>query len=73
MKGVSIDNGTSVDISFHYAFSKVEYNDSQLTPSNMPDYGFDRVESRVKETIRLPMIIGREPREATQMLNLFGG
>ena len=47
------------------------YNDSQLTPSNMPIYGFNGVESKTEGTIQLPMTMGQEPREATQMLNFL--
>ena len=47
------------------------YNDSQPTPSNMPIYGFNGVESRVEGTIQLPVTIGQEPNEATQMLNFL--
>uniref|UniRef100_UPI003D6546B2 hypothetical protein n=1 Tax=Flagellimonas beolgyonensis TaxID=864064 RepID=UPI003D6546B2 len=36
VKRVLIDNGASVDILFHDAFIKMGYNESQLTPSNMP-------------------------------------
>ncbi|XP_074325323.1 uncharacterized protein LOC141662425 [Apium graveolens] len=45
------------------------YNDSQLTPSDTPIYGFNHVECKVEGAIQLPVIIGEEPREATQMLN----
>jgi hypothetical protein len=71
VKRVLIDNGASVDILFHEAFVKMGYNDSQLTPSNTPIYGFNGVESKVEGTIQLPMTIGQEPREATQMLNFL--
>ena len=60
-----------MDILFHEAFLKMGYNDSQLTPSNMPIYGFNGVESNVEGTVQLPMTIGQEPREATQMLNFL--
>jgi hypothetical protein len=71
IKRVLVDNGASVDILFHDAFIKMGYNDSQLTPSNMPIYGFNGVESNVEGTIMLPMTMGTEPREATQMLNFL--
>ena len=51
VKRVLIDNGASVDILFHDAFVKMGYTDSQLTPSNMPIYGFNGVESNVEGTI----------------------
>ncbi|XP_074356498.1 uncharacterized protein LOC141696228 [Apium graveolens] len=45
------------------------YTDSQLTPSDVPIYGFNQVECQVEGSIRLPDTIGEDPREATQMLN----
>jgi hypothetical protein len=71
VKRVLVDNGASVDILFHDAFLKMGYTDSQLTPSNMPIYGFNGVESRIEGTIQLPLTMGQEPRQATQMLNFL--
>jgi hypothetical protein len=68
-KRVLVDNGASVDILFHDAFIKMGYTDSQLTPSNMPIYGFNGVESKVEGTIQLPMTIGQGSQTTTQMLN----
>ena len=47
------------------------YTDSQLTPSNMPIYGFNGVESKVEGTIQLPMTIGQGSKTTTQMLNFL--
>ncbi|KAK1403405.1 hypothetical protein POM88_003010 [Heracleum sosnowskyi] len=58
-KRVLVHNGASVDILFHDAFIKMGYTDLQLTPSNMPIYGFNGVESKVEGTIQLPMTIGK--------------
>ncbi|KAK1380430.1 hypothetical protein POM88_027174 [Heracleum sosnowskyi] len=68
-KRVLVDNGASVDILFHDAFIKMGYTDSQLTPSNMPIYGFNGIESKVEGTIQLPMTIGQGSQTTTQMLN----
>ncbi|KAK1357421.1 hypothetical protein POM88_050677 [Heracleum sosnowskyi] len=70
-KRVLVDNGASVDILFHDAFIKMGYIGSQLTPSNMPIYGFNGVESKVEGTIQLPMIIGQGSKTTTQMLNFL--
>ncbi|XP_074355906.1 uncharacterized protein LOC141695567 [Apium graveolens] len=43
--------------------------DPLLTPSDTPIYGFNHVECKVEGAIQLPVTIGTEPREATQMLN----
>ena len=58
-----------MDILSYDAFIKMGYNDTQLTPYDMPIYGFNGVESKIEGTIRLPVTIGQEPREAMQMLN----
>ena len=71
VKRVLVDNGASVDILFHDAYLKMGYKDSQLTPSDFPIYGFNGVESKVEGTIQLPMTMGREPREVTQMLTFL--
>ena len=71
VKRVLIDNGASVDILFYDAFEKMGYVDSELTSSNMPIYGFNGVESNIEGIIQLPVTIGEEPRQATQMLNFL--
>ncbi|XP_074342319.1 uncharacterized protein LOC141679835 [Apium graveolens] len=66
---VLVYNGASVDILFHDTFIRMGYNDSQLTPSDAPIYGFNHVECKVEGAIQLPVTIGEESREATRMLN----
>ncbi|XP_074330471.1 uncharacterized protein LOC141667730 [Apium graveolens] len=66
---VLVDNGASVDILFYDTFIRMGYNYSHLTPSDAPIYGFKHVEYKVEGAIQLPVTIGEEPREATQMLN----
>ncbi|XP_074336969.1 uncharacterized protein LOC141674145 [Apium graveolens] len=48
---------------------KFPQDDPLLTPSDTPIYGFNHVECKVEGAIQLPVTIGEEPREATQMLN----
>ncbi|KAL8135527.1 hypothetical protein AgCh_010247 [Apium graveolens] len=48
---VLVDNGAYVDILFHDTFIRMGYNDSQLTPSDAPIYGFNHVECKVEEAI----------------------
>lgn len=55
---VRIDNAASVDILFHDVLTKMGYNDSQLTPTDMPIYAFKRVQSRIEGTTKLPMTMG---------------
>ncbi|KAL8146473.1 hypothetical protein AgCh_004271 [Apium graveolens] len=71
VKRVLVDNGASVDILLHDAFLRMGYNDSQLTPTDMPIYGFAGVECPVEGIIKLPTTIGTEPRQATQMLDFM--
>ena len=47
------------------------YNDSQLTPPDMPIYGFNGAKTKVEGIIQLPMTMGQEPCEVTQMLNFL--
>ncbi|XP_074323564.1 uncharacterized protein LOC141660477 [Apium graveolens] len=70
---VLVDNGASVDILFHEKFIRMGYNDSQLTPSNAPIYGFNHVECKVEGAIQLPVTIGENPTYAMQMLNFQVG
>ncbi|XP_074374750.1 uncharacterized protein LOC141715170 [Apium graveolens] len=69
VKRVLVDNGASVDILLYDTFIRMGYNDSQLTPTDMPIYGFAEVECSVDGIIKLPLTMGQEPRQATQMLN----
>ncbi|XP_074352061.1 uncharacterized protein LOC141691222 [Apium graveolens] len=48
---------------------KFPQDDPLLTPSDAPIYGFNHVECKVEGAIQLPVTIGEEPRETTQMLN----
>ncbi|XP_074376827.1 uncharacterized protein LOC141718345 [Apium graveolens] len=64
-----MDNRASVDILFYDIFIRMDYNDSQLTPSDAPTYGFNHVECKVEGAIQLSVTIGEEPMEVTQMLN----
>ncbi|XP_074324131.1 uncharacterized protein LOC141661049 [Apium graveolens] len=68
VKRVLVNIGTFVDILFHETFLRMGYSDSQLTPSDAPIYGLNKVECQVEGAIRLPVFIGEEPREATQLL-----
>ncbi|XP_074378709.1 uncharacterized protein LOC141720259 [Apium graveolens] len=48
---VLVDNRASLDILFHDTFIRMGYNDSQLTPSDAPIYGFNHVEYKVEGAI----------------------
>ena len=71
VKRVLVDNGASVDILFYDAYEKMGYSGTQLTPSDMPIYGFNNVETNIEGMIQLPVTMGTEPRQATCMLNFL--
>lgn len=71
MKRIPVDDGSSVDILFHDVFLKMGYNDSQLTYSPLPIYGFNGVDLKVEGTILFPMTLGQELKEATQILKFL--
>ncbi|XP_074351399.1 uncharacterized protein LOC141690504 [Apium graveolens] len=68
MKRNLVDNGDLVDILIYDTFIRMGYND-QLIPTDMPIYGFAGVECPVEGIIKLPLRMGQEPRQFTQMLN----
>ena len=47
------------------------YNDFQLTPSDMPIYGSNGAKTKVEGIIQLPITMGQEPCEVTQILNFL--
>ncbi|XP_074324345.1 uncharacterized protein LOC141706224 [Apium graveolens] len=59
VKRVLVDNGASIDILRPNTFIRMGYNDSQLTPTDMPIYGFAGVECLVEGKIKLPLTMGR--------------
>ena len=71
VKRFLVDGGVSMDILFHEAFIKMGYNDSQFTPSNMPVYSFNEIDTKVEGVIQLPMTMRQEPCEVTQMLKFL--
>ncbi|XP_063942119.1 uncharacterized protein LOC135149915 [Daucus carota subsp. sativus] len=60
VKRVLVDNGASVDILFYDAYEKMGYSDTQLTPSDMPIYGFNNVETKIEGMIQLPEDLKQE-------------
>ncbi|XP_074341934.1 uncharacterized protein LOC141679331 [Apium graveolens] len=71
VKRVPVDNGAYVDILLYDTFIRMGYNDSQLTPRDMPIYRFAGFEFLVEGIIKLPLTMGQEPRQTTQMLNFI--
>lgn len=48
VKRTLIDNGSSVYVLYYTAFKEMSFNDSQLSPSQGPLYGFSGAETRIK-------------------------
>ncbi|XP_074337119.1 uncharacterized protein LOC141674294 [Apium graveolens] len=69
VKRVMVDNGASVDIMFHDTFMRMGTMTPNKPLQNASIYMFNGVECKVEGAINFPMTIGKEPREATQMLN----
>ncbi|XP_017239615.1 uncharacterized protein LOC108212399 [Daucus carota subsp. sativus] len=62
VKKILIDDGSSVDILYHGAFSRMELGDKILDRArNAPLYGFTGNEVRVLGTIDLPVLFGSPP------------
>ncbi|XP_074374695.1 uncharacterized protein LOC141715111 [Apium graveolens] len=70
---VIVDNEASVDILLYDTFIRMGYNDSQLTPVDMPIYGFAGVECLVEGIIKLPLTMGQEPRQSHIDVKFYGG
>ncbi|XP_074355728.1 uncharacterized protein LOC141695379 [Apium graveolens] len=69
VKRVHVDNGVFMDIQFYDTFFRMGYNDSQLAPSDVPFYGFNRVVCKFKGIIQHLLIVRKELRGVMQMLN----
>ncbi|XP_063938824.1 uncharacterized protein LOC135148293 [Daucus carota subsp. sativus] len=68
---LAFDNLDLDRVKFPHDDPLMGYSDSQLTPSDMPIYGFDNVETKIEGMIQLPVTMGTEPRQATCMLNFL--
>ncbi|XP_074324199.1 uncharacterized protein LOC141661115 [Apium graveolens] len=56
VKKMLVDNGSSVDILYHHAFSRMDIGDRRLENSRIPLYGFTFV-----GTIDMPVLFGSPP------------
>lgn len=61
MKKILIDNGSSVDILYHHAFSRLDMEDRKLKNTHTLLYGFIANEVKVVGTIDLPVLFGALP------------
>ncbi|XP_074327512.1 uncharacterized protein LOC141665426 [Apium graveolens] len=61
VKKMLVDNGSSVDVLYHHAFSRMDIGDRRLENSRTPLYGFIRNEVHVVGTIDMPVLFGLPP------------
>lgn len=61
VKKILVDNGSSVVILYHHAFSRMDLGDRKLENTYSPLYGFTRNEVKVVGTIDLPVLFGTLP------------
>lgn len=66
-----IDNGSSVDILFYDAFSRINLPRDHLLRTSSSLVGFSRDGVLVEGTITLPMIMGQAPSHTTAMLTFL--
>ncbi|XP_074336640.1 uncharacterized protein LOC141673803 [Apium graveolens] len=58
VKKMLVDNGSSVDVLYHHAFSRMDIRDRRLENSRTPLYGFTGNEVHVVGTIDMPGLFG---------------
>ena len=69
VKKILVDNGSSVDVLFHGAYSRMELGDRKLDDAkSAPLYGFTGNEVRVLGTIDLPVLFGTPPCQTWQVV-----
>ncbi|XP_074324013.1 uncharacterized protein LOC141660913 [Apium graveolens] len=61
VKKMLVDNGSSVDVLYHHAFSRMDIGDRRLEKSRTPLYGFTGNEVHVVGTIDMPVLFGSPP------------
>ncbi|XP_074327987.1 uncharacterized protein LOC141665902 [Apium graveolens] len=69
VKRVLVGNRALLDILLYDTNIRMGYTDLQLTPYDMPIYGFKGIKCPIKGKIKLPLMMGQEPRQARQMCN----
>ncbi|GMN72562.1 hypothetical protein TIFTF001_056023, partial [Ficus carica] len=71
VRRVLIDNGSSADVMFMDAFSRLKIEGAELTPAKTVLYGFAGDCVRAAGTIRLPVTVGDGPEKATRMVEFI--
>ncbi|XP_074354344.1 uncharacterized protein LOC141693224 [Apium graveolens] len=68
VKKMLVDNGSSVDVLYHHAFSRMDIGDRRLENSRTPLYGFTGNEVHVVGTIDMPVLFGSPPCQIWKMV-----
>ncbi|XP_074374330.1 uncharacterized protein LOC141714711 [Apium graveolens] len=68
VKKMLVDNGSSVDVLYHHAFSRMDIGDRRLENSRTPLYGFTGNEVHVVGTIDMPILFGSPPCQIWKMV-----
>ena len=68
---ILIDNGSSADILFKDALTKINLGGAKLIPVNTPLQGFSRVCIHTEGMITLPVTLGEGDTKVTRMVNFF--
>ncbi|GMN49779.1 hypothetical protein TIFTF001_018933 [Ficus carica] len=71
VRRVLINNGSSADVIFMDAFSRLKIEGATLTPTQTPLYGFAGDCVRAVGTVHLPVTIGDGPEKATRMVEFI--
>ncbi|XP_024019521.1 uncharacterized protein LOC112091039 [Morus notabilis] len=66
---ILVDNESSVEILYSDCLEKMGIPGEQLEKTSRPLYGFTRDSVIPQGTIRLPMTVGKKPRQTTTMIN----
>ncbi|KAL8098061.1 hypothetical protein AgCh_030993 [Apium graveolens] len=68
VKKMLVDNGSSVDVLYHHAFSRMDIGDRRLENSRTPLHGFTGNEVHVVGTINMPVLFGSPPCQIWKMV-----
>ncbi|XP_074376720.1 uncharacterized protein LOC141718238 [Apium graveolens] len=61
VKKMLVDNGSSIDVLYHHAFSRMDIGDRRLENSQTPLYGFTGNEVHMVGTVDMPVLFGSPP------------
>ncbi|XP_074352910.1 uncharacterized protein LOC141692067 [Apium graveolens] len=67
-KKMLVDNGSSVDVLYHHAFSRMDLGDRRLENARTPLYGFTGNEVHVVGTVDMPVLFGSPPCQIWKMV-----